>query len=106
MMLLMHDMIDQMDTMQMADDPEIDFATMMIMHHHGAINMANLELQQGKNDALKNMAQMMTIDQQMEIDELNAYLAANTVDNSVPAFTSESEMAMDKMDANADLQIK
>lgn len=104
MMSIMHQMMDQMDTMQMTNDPEIDFASMMIMHHQGAINMANLELQKGANDSLKTIAQNIINMQQMEITEFNNYLAANSVNNSVPAFGMEQMENMDKMGGNADVQ--
>lgn len=104
MMSIMHDMMNQMDTMQMTDDPEIDFPSMMIMHHQGAINMANLELQKGTNDSLKTIAQNIIDMQQMEITEFNTYLAANSVNNGVPDFSMAQMESMDKMGGNADVQ--
>lgn len=104
MMSIMHDMMNQMDTMQMTDDPEIDFPSLMIMHHQGAINMANLELQKGTSDSLKTIAQNIIDMQQMEITEFDTYLAANSVNNSVPVFSMEQMESMAKMGGNADVQ--
>ena len=56
MMALMYQMMNQMDTMQKTNDPDMDFARMMRMHHQGAIDMSNLERQQSKDDSLKRMA--------------------------------------------------
>ena len=43
MMTVMHDMMAEMETMKMTQDPDIDYAEMMKMHHMGAIEMAELE---------------------------------------------------------------
>lgn len=57
MMDTMHAMMSRMEVMPKTNDPEIDFTKMMIMHHQGAINMANVELQAGTNNSLKRTAQ-------------------------------------------------
>lgn len=105
MMTVMHQMMDSMDMMAPTNDPEIDFAMMMTMHHQGAINMANLELQQGNNDSLKRTAQKVIDMQTMEIAEFNAFLASNSVDNSDPSFAMEQMDNMDKMGSVADAQL-
>jgi uncharacterized protein (DUF305 family) len=78
---------------------------MMVMHHQGAINMANVELQAGKNDSLKRTAQKIINEQQAEIQEFNSILATLTVDNSDPAFTMEQMDNMTKMGKMADVQL-
>lgn len=105
MMAVFHHMLSQMDTMEMTHDPEIDFPVMMILHHQGAIDMAHLELQQGKNDSLKHIAQKVIDEQQMEIHELQAYLdTLNDKIVEVHAFTMEQETHMKKMHELADIQ--
>ena len=42
--------------MPMSGDPDRDFATMMIPHHPGAIDMARIELESGKDPQLREMA--------------------------------------------------
>ena len=81
MMMVMHSMMDEMSSMEMTHDPDVDFAAMMIMHHQGAIAMANLEIEKGKNAEMKAMAQAIITAQQQEIQ------------------------GMDKMDAMADQQM-
>ena len=56
-------------------DIDRDFAAMMIVHHQGAIDMAQIELQHGKNAALKKMAKKMISDQTAEIKQLQKHVA-------------------------------
>ncbi len=105
MMKVFHHLLSQMDTMKMTNDPEIDFPGMMILHHQGAIDMAHLELQEGKNDSLKHIAQKVIDAQQMEIQEFQAYL--DTLHDKIVeilAFTMEQETHMKKMHELADIQ--
>lgn len=105
MMDSMHAMMDKMDMAKMTDDPEIDFATMMAMHHQGAISMSNLELSAGTNDSLKRTAQKIINEQQLEIQQLKTILSAITVDNTDTVFTAEHKAGMEKMGKTADVQI-
>lgn len=105
MMDSMHVMMSKMDTMKMTNDPDIDFAAMMRMHHQGAISMANLELQQGKNDSMKRTAQMIIDVQTQEIHQLTTILSILSVDNSDAEFAMEQKNNMDKMDKTADTQL-
>jgi uncharacterized protein (DUF305 family) len=104
MMMIMHQMMMNMDTVPKTKDPEIDFLRMMRVHHQGAINMANLELQEGKNDSLKRTAQKIIKEQQAEIADFSAYLATHSANNAVPAFNMETEENMMKMTKTADVQ--
>lgn len=101
----MHAMMARMDAMPKTNDPEIDFSKMMIMHHQGAINMANVELQSGSNDSLKRTAQKIITEQQAEIQQFNTILASISVDNSDPAFTMEEMDNMMKGGKTADVQL-
>jgi uncharacterized protein (DUF305 family) len=49
-------------------DPDRDFAAMMIPHHQGAVDMAKLELQFGKNPVLRRLAQGIIVEQLQEIE--------------------------------------
>ena len=105
MMDSMHAMMDRMQAAPKTNDPEIDFAKMMIMHHQGAIGMANVELEAGKNDSLKHTAQNIITEQQAEIQELNNLLMNLAVDNSDPDFSMEQMNDMMKGGKTADIQI-
>ena len=105
MMDTMHAIMDRMMAMPMTNDPEIDFAKMMIMHHQGAMNMANVQLQEGKNDSLKRTAQKIIRDQQMEIQQFQTILATLTVDNTDMEYMMEQMEGMKKMDKAIDVQL-
>jgi len=105
MMDTMHAMMSRMEAMTMTNDPEIDFVKMMMMHHEGAINMANAELQVGKNDSLKRTAQKIITEQQAEITQFNIILATLTVDNRDTVFSMEQMDNMTKMGKAADVQL-
>ena len=49
-------------------DPDHDFAAMMIPHHQGAVEMAKVELQFGKNPVLRRLAQGIIVEQLQEIE--------------------------------------
>lgn len=107
LMQIMQSMSEDMNTMTMTKDPDHDFAMMMKLHHQGAIDMATYELANGNDNVIKAKAQMMKDAQAMEIMELDSFMNAHTVmpDNVAGmAFMDASEMAMNKMDSNANAQ--
>ena len=61
----------------MADDPDVAFACGMIAHHQGAIDMAQVELEFGDDDAMKQLAEKIIADQTREIAEMKAWLGEN-----------------------------
>lgn len=77
MMDAMQKMVQQMTAMEMTGDADTDFAKAMIPHHQSAIDMAKVELANGKDEGLKKMAQAMIDAQQKEIEELQKWLAEN-----------------------------
>jgi len=54
-------------TIQSSGNPDRDFAALMIPHHQGAIDMAKAEIQYGRNEQLRRIAQEIIVDQQQEI---------------------------------------
>ena len=104
-MTRMHSMIMEMEAMPMTNDPDIDFAKMMIMHHEGAIEMANYELENGNNTEMKAKAQSIITEQQQEITELQQIVSGLTDDEDDNGFSMELMMSMDKMDRTADAQV-
>jgi uncharacterized protein (DUF305 family) len=51
-----------------------DFATMMLPHHQGAIDMAKAELSYGKDPVMRRLAEEIIVDQQSEIDAMQLWL--------------------------------
>lgn len=74
MMKSMDDMMKQMNSMQMTRDFDYDFATMMSIHHQGAIDMAQEEVASGKDEKIKAMAQQIITDQKAEQEKLKTFL--------------------------------
>ncbi len=58
----------------MAEDPDIAFACGMIPHHQGAIAMAEVELQHGDSEQMKEMAQKIIDAQEREIAQLTQWI--------------------------------
>jgi uncharacterized protein (DUF305 family) len=56
-------------------NPDRDFAAMMIPHHQGAVDMARLELQFGKDPALRRLAEAIIVEQLQEIEVMRRRLA-------------------------------
>ena len=54
-------------TVKPTGDVDRDFVAMMVPHHQGAIDMAQAELQYGRNEQLRRMAQQIVGQQQQEI---------------------------------------
>ncbi|CAO3403933.1 CopM family metallochaperone [Azospirillum palustre] len=70
----MQKMNRDMRSKRMTGDADADFARMMAAHHQGAIDMARVELQYGKDPDLKAMAQKMVDDQTKEVQQLQDWL--------------------------------
>ncbi len=56
-------------------NPDADFVAMMIPHHQGAVDMAKVELQYGKNEQLRRMADRIVTAQTKQIDALRRWQA-------------------------------
>ncbi|WP_210485181.1 CopM family metallochaperone [Microvirga antarctica] len=57
-------------------DADVDFARGMIPHHQGAVDMARIELEHGKDPALKKLAREIVAAQEKEISFLRNWLKA------------------------------
>jgi len=55
-------------------DPDRDFAAVMIPHHQGAVDMAKVELQFGRNPVLRRLAQGIIVEQLQEIEVMQREL--------------------------------
>ncbi|WP_146905183.1 DUF305 domain-containing protein [Adhaeribacter aerolatus] len=106
MMTIMHQMMTQMEAMPMNSEPDIDFAKMMVMHHQGAINMAQEEIANGKDAEMIAIAQKIKSEQEKEIQEFNTFLASYQADQPMNmAFHMEVMESMEKMGRESDLRV-
>ena len=62
--------------MAFTGDPDVDFAQGMIPHHEGAIAMAEIVLEHGEDDEIRQLAEDIIAAQESEIAFLKAWLAS------------------------------
>ena len=74
LMTSMNSMMDKMKAVKMTGDFDIDFANMMIEHHQGAVDMSQQELNSGKDEKMKSMAQKIITAQKEEISQLQDFV--------------------------------
>ena len=58
-------------------EADVDFVKSMIPHHQGAIDMAKVELQYGKDPAIKSLAEGIIKAQEAEIAMMREWLKKN-----------------------------
>lgn len=74
MMESMEKMARQADLELFTGDTDNDFATLMIPHHQGAFDMAEVETHFGHDPVPMRLAEKIKKDQQMEMEELQRWL--------------------------------
>lgn len=67
----------QLGGMSMTGDVDYDFAANMRMHHQMAVEMAQAELQNGKNPEMLRMAKDIIAAQKKEMAEFDQWIKAN-----------------------------
>ena len=63
--------------LKFSNDADVDFIRGMIPHHQGAIDMAKVVLQYGKNEQTRKWANDIIREQAREINEMQEWLKAN-----------------------------
>ncbi len=69
--------MDQAEAMKMTGDFDYDFASMMIYHHQGAIDMSQVELTKGSDAQVKSWAQKIIDAQKAEISQFQQFTTSN-----------------------------
>ena len=87
---IMNKMHQAMSAGVQAKNADVGFAKGMIPHHEGAIAMAKVQLQYGKDAEMKALAQKIVDTQQSEIKYMQAWLAKN--EDSQPAASNAKEI--------------
>jgi Neuraminidase (sialidase) len=75
-------------------DIDNDFVAMMVPHHQGAIDMARAELQYGKNEQLRRIAQEIVVVQHQEIVAMHLAIGSS-VSTSAPGTADGQNQASD-----------
>ncbi|MEX2591596.1 MAG: DUF305 domain-containing protein [Anditalea sp.] len=93
-------MMEDMNAAPMTMDPDVDFAEMMIPHHQGAVDMANIVLEYGEHENLLMLAEQTLEENEASMARLNSFLDAHgaPVPQEGTGFMEEMDMAMMKMD--------
>ena len=66
---------EKMESMPMTGKPDVDFAMMMREHHKGALTMSEMELKDGKDRGMREMAKKIIAAQKKEIAQFDAFLS-------------------------------
>lgn len=69
--------LNQMQSAALNGDPDHDYAHLLILHHQDAIELAEVEVQNGQNEELKAIAQQIIDNNQQEIGELETWVSTN-----------------------------
>ncbi len=69
-------------------NPDRDFAAMMIPHHQGAVDMARIQLQFGRDQVLRRLAEGIIVEQLQEIEVMKGRLMRLDVDTAQPTALS------------------
>lgn len=95
---IMNKMHQAMSAGVQAKNADVGFAKGMIPHHEGAIAMAKVQLQYGKDAEMKALAQKIVDAQQSEIKYMQAWLAKNEASQAAASNAKEITQAYQQKD--------
>lgn len=101
MMKVMDANMKTMMAMKHTGDADHDFASMLKMHHQGAVDMVNAYTPHAKNGAMKAMAGRIGAMNKKEIGELTAFLGQHKPQNSSAQFGKSAMQMMHKGDSHS-----
>ena len=77
MLLALHNMEHGLNNLKLRGTTDPDFATLMMIHHKGTIEMAQAMLKHGQDTELKSMAKKIVQQKSEEIEEFGQWLRRN-----------------------------
>ena len=83
---------------------DTEFAQMMIVHHEGAVEMAELAVEKASSDDVRAVGELISSNQQPEIDLMSSWLQAwgeETPDDADMGGMDHDDMEMDGLDQEA-----
>ena len=83
--------------------PDVAFARGMLPHHIGAVEMAEIQLEYGTNEEMRQLAQEIIDNQQPEITFMQNWLANNQADDSLG---TDDSLDTDENDAMMSIRMK
>lgn len=98
LVLIMHHMDGDMQNAEITGVPDVDFANLMRIHHQSAVEMADIENAQGKDEEVKSLAAQMKTAQQQEIAQFDSVLAADVKQKASEKFAEEFRASLKGMD--------
>ena len=78
-----------MGAIESSGNADIDFVTLMLPHHQGAIDMAKAQLLYGKDPQMRRLAQEIITDQQLEIELMKRWLKERRTASGTQNSTAE-----------------
>jgi uncharacterized protein (DUF305 family) len=73
----------EMQKVHYSGNADADFASLMVPHHQGAVQMAEVELQFGSDPRLRRLAEEMILTQQSEIDVMRSAIRGFPLSSSL-----------------------
>jgi uncharacterized protein (DUF305 family) len=86
---------------EMTGDVDVDFVRGMIPHHQGAVDMAKIVLQYGKDPEIRKLAEQVVAAQETEIAFMNAWLEKNGAEAPAADGASQDGASQDGTDHSA-----
>ena len=87
---MMKSLIDDMSNLRLTKDPDIDFATIMKLHHECVMQMADMEIRMGKDTAIQTRAKNLLNRLQIRNKILDGFVFDQRPDNLNDSFSLQA----------------
>jgi uncharacterized protein (DUF305 family) len=107
MKLIFDSMVVNIDSVHLFSNPGEDFARIMKVHHRGAIDIGNKELEKGDDAIILEIARNMVDRNEVELLEFQDFLDGHTATESENGKTwdADAKVTLSNMKNNADVEI-